>query len=762
LVEENQQLYEFDEFRLDAAKRQLLREGEVVPLYSKAFDLLLLLVKSSGRDLTKDEIFESVWPGQILEESNLTVNISAVRRALGEKAAQPRYLITIPGRGYRFVANVRNPQDRIDELVIESQTIRQITVEEESQEINDPAILVQPRSASLGGNGEIALDNVNRGGAMRAALPASITASPSRGLFRRPLILAALLVFSTALIFALAFAVYRLRQAGTAANRFQQIKLRQLTNNGGVATASISPDGKFFVFVQLEKGKQSLRLGQMNGEAPLELRPLADVVYRGVEFAPDGSSIYYVIAADGQFTLYRLPVLGGVPVKMRDNFAPYFTIAPDSKRVAFLRGDATGKNNSILFSNLEGANERVLLTVPANRNMTPNCLAWSPDGSMIAVGASPEGNETEDGLFLLQIASGELKPLTRPQWREIGRIAWLKDGSGIVAIAAPLGTQEDRQIWLAAYPSGEVRRITSDLSSYSVALSVASDSNSVLTTAHQQINNIWLAPADNLVNAKQLTFGSINRGDGLLGLDWTPNGKIVYTSAVGQSTTIWIMDADGVNARELTPPGSTDTTPSVTGDGRFIVFKSERNGGSEIWRMNIDGSEPRQITTCGKNSQANVAPDGKWIVYETDCDSVGALWRVSIDGGQPMRLTQNAASWPWVSPDSKLVACEYNVDGKSKLAIVPIEGGPPVNIFEIPPLANFRYAIRWTADGKAVTYRDWGKGLWRQSLSGGPSRQVEGLPEEKIYSNGWSRDGKLFAFTRGVEIRDVVMISNAK
>src|SRR6478735_2195901 len=85
LIEEKRQVYEFDEFRLDVAKRQLLREGEVVPLYSKAFDLLLLLVESRGRDLTKEDILERIWPGQILEESNLTVNISAVRRALGER-----------------------------------------------------------------------------------------------------------------------------------------------------------------------------------------------------------------------------------------------------------------------------------------------------------------------------------------------------------------------------------------------------------------------------------------------------------------------------------------------------------------------------------------------------------------------------------------------------------------------------------------------------------------------------------------------------
>ena len=70
--------------------------------------------------------------------------------------------------------------------------------------------------------------------------------------------------------------------------------------------------------------------------------------------------------------------------------------------------------------------------------------------------------------------------------------------------------------------------------------------------------------------------------------------------------------------------------------------------------------------------------------------------------------------------------------------------------------SKFRYAIRWTAAGNAVTYRDWPQGLWRQPKEGGPPQQVTGLPDEKIYSNSWSRDGKMFAFTRGVEMRNVI------
>src|SRR5437762_10376217 len=129
-------------------RRQLLRQGEVVPLYSKAFDLLLVMVQNGGRDLTKDELLDTVWPGQMLEEANLTVNMSAVRKALGEKAARPRYIITIPGRGYRFVANLGGSGDYEVGLVIESETVAQITVDQETETETDTA-LTPGSSASL-------------------------------------------------------------------------------------------------------------------------------------------------------------------------------------------------------------------------------------------------------------------------------------------------------------------------------------------------------------------------------------------------------------------------------------------------------------------------------------------------------------------------------------------------------------------------------------------------------------------------------------
>src|ERR1043165_5712280 len=98
--------YEFGPFRLDASRRRLLRGGEVVPLTPKAFDTLLALVEQSGRVVEKDDLMERVWPGVAVEENNLTQNVSALRKALGERREEPQYIATVPGLGYRFIASV--------------------------------------------------------------------------------------------------------------------------------------------------------------------------------------------------------------------------------------------------------------------------------------------------------------------------------------------------------------------------------------------------------------------------------------------------------------------------------------------------------------------------------------------------------------------------------------------------------------------------------------------------------------------------------
>ena len=107
MSEENQHFYQFGPFRLDPIKRRLMRAEEVLRLTPKAFDLLVVLVEEQGRTVEKDELLERVWAGTIVEENNLNQNITALRKLLGDSRQESQYIATIPGVGYRFVAEVR-------------------------------------------------------------------------------------------------------------------------------------------------------------------------------------------------------------------------------------------------------------------------------------------------------------------------------------------------------------------------------------------------------------------------------------------------------------------------------------------------------------------------------------------------------------------------------------------------------------------------------------------------------------------------------
>lgn len=129
----SREIFEFGQFRLDASESRLARNGEVVPLSPKVFDILRVLVENSGRVMEKDELMRRVWPDTYVEDNNLTVNMSALRKALGDGA---QYIETVPRRGYRFTADVRALADA-PSLILTRQTVSSVTIEEVEEEVEE-------------------------------------------------------------------------------------------------------------------------------------------------------------------------------------------------------------------------------------------------------------------------------------------------------------------------------------------------------------------------------------------------------------------------------------------------------------------------------------------------------------------------------------------------------------------------------------------------------------------------------------------------
>src|SRR5271155_4091248 len=113
-------VYEFGPFRVDPDKQVLLREDQPVAITPKVFETLLILVRHSREVVSKDELMKAVWPDAFVEEANLSQNIFMLRKALGDFPEDRRYIVTLPGRGYRFTAQVRTVMQDGEDLIIES------------------------------------------------------------------------------------------------------------------------------------------------------------------------------------------------------------------------------------------------------------------------------------------------------------------------------------------------------------------------------------------------------------------------------------------------------------------------------------------------------------------------------------------------------------------------------------------------------------------------------------------------------------------
>lgn len=720
------QFVRFADFELDAARRRITRAGEPLALSAKAFDVLVFFTQNAGRVVTKDEILDAVWENQFVEEANLKVQISALRKALGEKRSEPQLLVTVPGRGYKFVGEI---EDGANALVIEKRTISQLVVEEEK---------------------EISSEHD------AAEVSKTQTSAPFFSRLNRRIIAASVLILAT-----LAFGGYVWQNSASEKNApFQNISVKRLTTSGKISSAALSPDGKMFAYSLMEKdGRRSLWLGQTDGSRDIEIRPPAEVVHRSLRFAPAEGSLYFIESENYQpGALSKMPIFGGAVEKIAAKGDSFVALSPGGGQIAFRRNDAAGGKSVLMVADADGGNEREIAARPLNLSFINSTLSWAPDEKVIAFGAyGDETNKTQE-LFVVNLLDGQMRPLTTAGWKTIRSTVWLNDASGLVVAAAD--ASRTPQLWFVSYPGGETRRITADLHVYGSVLYLSADDKSLLAVSAQHQSNIWVSPAGNLTAARQITFDSLGRMSGWNGLAWLPDGRIIYTASSDKTETLWAMDADGGNQKQLLPGGWFAQTPSLPGDGGFIVFESDRSGSSEVWRVRADGGDLRQLTANEKVSYPHVSPDGKWIVYISQTAQNGGLRRISADGGDPVNLNKNAVTAARFSPDGKFIACGYR-DGKAeKLAILSADDGQIVKLFDTPRLANFRLSMHWTPDGQAVTYRDWHEGIWRQPLDGGAPERLRGLPPEKLYGYGFSPDGQFFAYARGAEINDVVLISD--
>jgi eukaryotic-like serine/threonine-protein kinase len=567
------------------------------------------------------------------------------------------------------------------------------------------------------------------------------------------------------------FGLYKLISRPTRPAHFQLTSIARLTNSGKVIDTTISPDGRYVVYCLSNAGQQSVWIRQVSTANDKVIVPPAPVGLFGITVSRDGNDVYYVVKQNlDAGTLYSIPLLGGTAVKILAGLDGPVGFSPDGKRFVLVRGNYPGEGQSALvIANADGSNERTLATRKRPEAFAPIFFtgpSWSSDGKQIAVSVSKVNAPSR--VIAFGVEDGKEQDLTPSPWPFASRVEWLPDMSGLLVIAG--SSAAVAQLWFLSYPDGEKRQITNDLNQHR-AIGLTADASKLLTVEASGLVNVWVAPEGDARRAVQLPVGNLgffsSSGNSVA---WTPDGRIVFASNESSTIDLWIMDPDGSNRKQLTVNSGRNASPVVSPDGRYIVFNSTRGGKRNIWRMNIDGSNPTQLTSGVEESLPVISPDGKWVIYSSLGPTKPTIWRVSIDGGKATELTQHVSTNPMISPDGKLVAYLFPdspdpLAPNNRMAIIPFEGGEPIKSFGFQSAGTVVTIAQWSVDGKAILYSTNNNNvtnIWSQPIDGGPPKQVTDFKDSFMSGFAWSRDGKQLACSRGILMRDAVLITDLK
>jgi DNA-binding winged-HTH domains len=741
----SQHLYEFGPYRLDTAEQLLLRDGKPVPLTPKVFETLVALVERSGHLVEKEELMKLVWSDVAVEESNLTNNVAAIRKLLGQGKSGPSYIETVPKRGYRFTAPVKELPP--ETLVVEKRTVTRVVTEETEEETQNEKVASAIESAPI----------------IR-----TVTVTPNSARRSNWLVMAVILVVGSASAYGIYWLIARsqARNRASASVPFSAMAISRVTSSGKSKHAAISPDGKYIAHVTEDAEGNSLWIRHVTAPSDVRLSGPAESEYLWVAFAPDGNSIYYITLDrdKGDTGLYRIPVLGGPSAMAGYDLWPV-GFSPNRKEMAFIKMDI-GETSYLMIANADSTNQRIL----AGRKKPDffrgewNAPAWSPDGKSIACPVRLTDDKGEFETILgINVKDGSQTPLTTMRWSSVGQPAWLADGTGLLLTARERSTGPS-QVWHIAVKSGDATRVTHDLNDYH-DLSLTQDSSRLAVVQDQAVSNMWVARDGDAASARQIVseIGPINL------LAWTRDGRIVYHSNAGESSEIWVTNADGTMRRQLTVDARVSDGLTVSPDDLYIFFVSDRAGHFNIWRVDADGQNLKQVTTGEGEFFPECSPDGEWLIYQQGYYEP-RLWKMRIDGSSRVQLTVTRGNRPAVSADGQTIAYHYLDPELEKsqwsIGIVSSNGGQRLRRFNLPPTVGVtRKFVRWFPDQKSIAYVNKPGGLsdiWLQPIDGSQPKRLTEFKVEQMLAFDWSHDGRSLAFVREIETRDVVLIEQTQ
>jgi DNA-binding winged helix-turn-helix (wHTH) protein/Tol biopolymer transport system component len=677
--------YAFGEFVVDPVERFLFQNGAAVPVPPKAFDLLLVLVRSSGRVLDKRELMKAVWPDTFVEEGNLAQNISLLRKALSDSGDEPLYIQTLPRRGYRFIANVRNCP----------------------YETGPPSRSVQ------------------------AAITAPESIPSRQAWFVRHW-----MVIRTGLVCIVATGL--LVSPSILITR-KEVAYEQITNLSDSAVApALSPDGRIVAFIRGDEWfltTEDIYLKWLPQGEPVRLTHDGRPKFAPA-FSPDGSQLTYssVEPSKSAWSTMITSVLGGEPRLLFSNAegltwldARHFLFSEIKSGVhmaVVTAGENRAGSRDVYVPNHERSMAHFSYASPSRKWALviemDRTSAWQRCRLVPLDGSSPGSQVGPPG------------PCTAAAWSPDGN--WMYFSVNIDGA---------KHIWRQRFPNGTPEQITFGTTEEE-GIAVAPDGKSLITSIGMRQSAIWLHDAkgdrplssegfasrpsfspegtrvyylsrrDSRAAPQELLFVDLRtgvhetvlHGFSIATYDLSPDGKqVVFAAGTGdRKSQLWLAPLDRSSApRQLTSSGEDQPYFGPDGD---ILYRSSEGDNNFLYRINRDGSGRAKAVPYPILNSFSISPDRRFIGALMALRSPGpsfALMAVPTDGGIPRRICTGFCVANW-SPDGRLLYVGYS-SGSSlqfdQLVAIPVPLGDSLPVLPSSGIGSVREAIE-IAGGRPV------------------------------------------------------------
>lgn len=668
---EIKQLLEFGCFRVDSKQRLLFRDQQPISLSPKAFDLLLVLVRHSGQVVLKDDLMKALWPDTFVEESNLGQHIFQLRKALSDRSQDSsHYIVTVPGRGYRFAQPVRTfgagAEQSDEDVVIARHSRTRVVVEERG--VEDKV----DRKSDL----EFFPEREPR------MLPARATGVRWLGKQVAALVLAGVIGGALAI-----WSFFR------PAPMPRVLHVIRLTHSGRVEPSGrVLGDGPRLYFTERLGGTWSLAQISERGGEPLQISTSVPniAVY---DIDPSRSMLLVGAQAPGgdfDDPLWVIATTGGSRRRVGDAFAGDAAWGPDGHTLAYCR------KGELFVSGVDGQHARKFFS-NAGHVFSPT---WSPDGQRLSFTLRDHTTGTvsiweiaADGRNPHPVSFGWKSP--RSVWGE-GECcgAWTPDGKYFVFRSVRENVQS---FWMIRRKSTWFRKEAAPTQLYSSPDRIgeprfSSDGKKILFIDYQERRELVR------YDSTRKLFVPYLEGIAARHLSFSRDGQwVAYKNDV--DNTLWRSRVDGSQVLQLTFPPLEVLQSTWSPDGKQIVF----GAGGTLYEISSEGGNPVQITS---GLEPNWSPDGRSVLFVRDSPTEAGGWHPSIYqldwNTREARMIPGSESFegPEWSPDGKYAAAADRRDMKLMLFDFARQ-----QWFELADGLPYGWGIRWSADSKYVYYQ---------------------------------------------------------